>query len=193
MYSVRRASSIQKGLTLIELIVGIAILGIMAAIAIPSFTETIQSNRQAANVNSFLASLKFARSEAIKRSATITVCKSSNQSSCNIQGNIWENGWIVFFDRNGDGIRTVTSTPDTNETLLRANASLNSGLTLRPTATFNNNITYTSKGINQDITAGLFSFCDGRGASEARAVSISATGSTTSTKTQLDGSALTCP
>lgn len=55
-----------NGFTIIELMVVVAVLAIAAAVAVPSFTNVIEANRLASETNRLLASINFARSEAVK-------------------------------------------------------------------------------------------------------------------------------
>jgi type IV fimbrial biogenesis protein FimT len=64
----------QRGFTLLELMVAITVLGILTALAVPSFTTTINRNRLAGQSNELLAAMQFARSEAIRTSASVTFC-----------------------------------------------------------------------------------------------------------------------
>src|SRR5690625_7896883 len=61
----------QKGFTLIELMVTIAILAIVLAIATPSFNNIILSNRIDSVAQELHGSLQLARSEAVKRKEQI--------------------------------------------------------------------------------------------------------------------------
>ncbi|MBW8811742.1 MAG: prepilin-type N-terminal cleavage/methylation domain-containing protein [Lysobacter sp.] len=54
------------GFTLIELLVTIAIAAILLALALPTFTESIRANRVSTATNQMLATLNFARSEAVR-------------------------------------------------------------------------------------------------------------------------------
>ncbi len=81
------------GFSLVEMMVTILILGILAAIAIPSFSEAILSTKLRSYANSLVGSAFLARAEAIKQNAPVTLCVSANGTSCETGG--WEQGWIV--------------------------------------------------------------------------------------------------
>jgi len=92
------------GFTVTELVMVMTIIGIVAAIGIPSFKYVTTSNRISSEINGLLGDMQFARSQAIKEGQTVTVCSSSDGATCNIgpAGNIWSTGWIVFLDSNGN-------------------------------------------------------------------------------------------
>lgn len=79
-----------NGFTLIELLVLVVILATVAAFAIPSFTQVIQSNRVATQVNTLIASLNLARSDAVKSSTTVKVTAYTSGGVTNFM-----NGWCV--------------------------------------------------------------------------------------------------
>jgi type IV fimbrial biogenesis protein FimT len=82
-----------RGFTLIEMMVAIAVLAILSMIAVPSFREASLSSQLRSSANNFIATANFARSEAIKRGTAVTMCVSTDGSSCASGG--WEQGWIV--------------------------------------------------------------------------------------------------
>ena len=58
-----------KGLTLIELMVTLAVGVILMTATIPAYTAMTQRSEIASSINAFVSELRFARSEALKRSA----------------------------------------------------------------------------------------------------------------------------
>lgn len=73
-----------KGLTLIELMIGLAVFSVLLTIGIPSFNNIIQNSRLTTQTNELLGSLMAARSEALKRNATVVVGLTSTH---------WTEGW----------------------------------------------------------------------------------------------------
>jgi len=87
------------GFTLIELIITLTILGILVGLAVPSFNDAALSSKLTGFSNSLVASAQLARSEAIKRNAPVTLCASSNGTSCAATAD-WAVGWIVLSGAN---------------------------------------------------------------------------------------------
>ena len=101
-----------QGFTLLELMVVLAIVAILTTLAAPSFTRLVQANTISINVNTFMADLRYARSESTRRGGGVVMCRSdapeaavpvcSTTSGADVRG--WVSGWLVYFDANRDGI-----------------------------------------------------------------------------------------
>jgi len=153
-----------KGFTLIELMITLAIAAILLGLAAPSFNGLIKDNRLTTQINGLSASLNLARSESIKRSLTVTVCKSNGGTQC---GGDWSDGWIVFEDINGNGA------VDTGDIIIRVNAALSSGNTL--VFPGKNRVTYKADGFAIGYNS-TFTLCDARGYTESKGLVVSNSG-----------------
>jgi len=91
------------GFSLIELMVVIAIAAIISGLAAPSFTRMLNANRIQTSASALQSDMSYARTEAVRRGAWVSICPSSNQTSCDTT-NTWQNGWIVFYDAIGNGV-----------------------------------------------------------------------------------------
>lgn len=154
------------GFTLIEMMVVLAIAGIVIGVGIPKISIFFQSSRMTTNTNALVGAFQIAKSEAIKRQGPVTVCRSANQTSCDLNAdNTWEDGFIVFFDANAN--RVVNGGTDI---ILRINAGAEGNdVTIRSDTTFNNEhqyITFTSRGHPKNAAAlqsATYVICDDRG------------------------------
>lgn len=108
--SLRHSSSLQaqSGFTLPELLVTVAIAGILLGIAVPSFSEFIKGMAVRSASFDLYSALTLARSEAIKRNREVVLTPATNG---------WKDGW------------TVTVTVGGTSTVLNKQAAL-SGLTV---------------------------------------------------------------
>lgn len=88
----------QKGFTLIELMVTIAVLAIIVGWAIPSMYSLINQNRLTATSNQMLGVINQARSEALRRADRVWVSPLDSTS--------WSSGIAIWRDADGDGNRS---------------------------------------------------------------------------------------
>lgn len=161
------------GFTLIELIVTMAVFGIVVAIAAPNMSSFLDSNRRAAQVNTFVSALNLARSEAVKRNTDITICTRNDAGTACDNTKAWDNGWLIFLDNNTLG------TVDAGDTILRVYEKIYKretpkDVTLKETVADARFLTYQSRG-QASITAS-FERCDDNGPAQARAIMITTSG-----------------
>lgn len=134
-----------NGFTLIELMMTIVIASVLLLAGVPSFNDLSKKNSLAAEVNALIADLQLARSEAIKRRQAVTVCKSTNLTSCATTGG-WEQGRIILDD---SGI------------VLRTHAPARGTITIRGTQPLANGIVFQGSGLIEG-SGGMLVFCDDR-------------------------------
>ncbi|MGV8959390.1 MAG: GspH/FimT family pseudopilin [Stenotrophomonas sp.] len=96
MYRMRNIA----GFTLIEMMITVSIAAIGMAIAFPSFTGVLRSNKVATGTNELIASFNLARTEAIRSNRGSGVCPSTTGAACN--GSDWSVGILIFADNDGN-------------------------------------------------------------------------------------------
>jgi type IV fimbrial biogenesis protein FimT len=104
-----------RGFTAIELLVVIAILGILAALAAPSFIGLTERWRVRDASEAMVSTVYLARAEAMRRGGGIVVRKNPNRDGCSLAKTNadWGCGWFVFHDLNNN------NRLDANEEVLR--------------------------------------------------------------------------
>lgn len=158
--------SSQAGVSLTELLVAIALMGIMTGFSVPSFRTLQLDAERSRQVNRFVQSIHLARSEAMKRNAIVSLCPSRDAATCAAAGTGWETGWVLFEnqDRDSPAVR------DAGEPLIQVYSPWRGGR-LR-----GNRLTLSLRSFGQAGVTSTYTFCDARGSSAARAVIVSQTG-----------------
>lgn len=127
---------------MLELLIALAIAAILLGLAVPSLQSFMSSSEMSATNNRFVYSLQTARSEAIKRSASVGLCPSINpladEPACG--GGDYAKGWIVFVDSDGSGLRSAT-----DEVVLQSEAT-SSAFTFTADTAFADRIYFTGSG-----------------------------------------------
>lgn len=90
-----------RGFTLIEVMVVIAILGVLASMAAPSFRSIIERWQVKSTTESLVSSIYLARTEAMKRGGGVQLAR-----GCDSGG--WECGWVIRIPDPADASKFVT-------------------------------------------------------------------------------------
>lgn len=187
---------------MLEILVVLAIVGILAALTAPSFTDSIRRNARDGAMLDLVSSIGLARSEAITRAATVSICRSTNQTACaGSTGADWDDGWIIFSDTGTVG--TVDGTDVVIEVQGPGNDQTKTTLKTRANGNFTGDfLRFNTNGFLENSSNGAyFKFCDKADVQlNARAVLLGNTGRPAMSPEQSDGihhdlagANLTCP
>lgn len=144
-----------SGFTLLELLITIAIAGLLVAIAAPNLSDILDDNVTTTQTNHFATAINVARSEAVKRNERVVICKRAG-NACDDSAD-WQDGWIVFVDLNGDNI------VDAGEEISFIDA-LREGYSLTPEPSGINLLAFEASGkassnLSGTFTGAAFSLC----------------------------------
>jgi type IV fimbrial biogenesis protein FimT len=180
----------QGGVTLIELLFTLVILGVLLSMGIPNMRDFLRNSRMTGYANDLLADINLARTESVKRRALVTICASANPTAtnptCAANDGTSFTGWVVFVDDanpNAASANDGNAAINTGETILRRHDVIG-GATARSDAGF---ISFANTGfarnVGTTVSATVVVMCDSRGnvdsgsgRSAARAVTIARTG-----------------
>ena len=164
----------QWGFTLVELVLVVAIAAVLATVGVPSWRALSEKLQLTGVSDAFVASLHLARSEAIKRQDRVALCKSADGIFCAPSGG-WDQGWIIFHDRNNNGRR------EEPEQILRRQQALPVALRLTGNLSVAEYVSFVPTGatklVGGGFQAGTLTVCweSGRTA-EARQIILNAAG-----------------
>jgi type IV fimbrial biogenesis protein FimT len=176
----KRRGARHSGFTLIELMVTVTVAAVLLAIAVPSFSRLIASNRLATQTNEFVGGLNLARTEAVRQGQGVSIRSDS-------AGIDFGTGWKVFKDPTSTGaapaaadvIRHAT-TPAGRTTLRRV--TLASGTYTDATSSLTDRmyVAFNARGGNNAGGSAYFRVCDAtNSALPGRVVQVTAVGRVT--------------
>lgn len=145
-----------RGFTIIELMVVVALVGIIASFAVPSFQTMIANSRLASASNDLVGVVNFARAEAVKRGRSVFVSPTS--------GTDWADGVSVWMDTGSmDGVMQAS------EELRRTN-SMPGDVSITSSAS---SIQFTGSGmLPNGSSATTVDLCDGRSGETGTQISV---------------------
>lgn len=151
---------IQKGFTLIELMVTLVVLGILLSLGAPSFTAWIRDSRIDGIAQNTAAALKLARSEAVTRQAVVTVN--------------WSDG-DIYVDANGAGDAFNAAA----DTLIKDGLNLTGDGVTIDSSSDDNFLSFRTDGTLNEPAGITLGICDSRGAAEGWDITVNTVGRTT--------------
>lgn len=108
----------ESGFTIVEMMVVVLILGVLTAIALPSFRPVFERWRVKNSMDSLQNSFYLAKSEAIKRSGGIMMRKRNSFGNCVSTGNAdWKCGWDIL-DSDMNVLHTIEISPNVELTMV---------------------------------------------------------------------------
>jgi len=115
----------QRGVTMIELLITMAIAAIVLGLAAPNFLESMRANRARSAGQQLATLLNEARTEALKRNLPVLVCPSNDGATClsTPTAAAWAGTVIACYDADGNGAcdTSTLAAPNPIRVLNRAN------------------------------------------------------------------------
>lgn len=135
----------QGGFTLLELLVTVAVAGVLLGLAIPAFTQVAMRNQLAVTSNQILLAAGTARQLAVSGNRAVAFCAGRAEVGCHGDWSLQE--WLVFEDQDRDGVF------DSGERLhLERQSSGSAYLTLAANGPFRNRVVFTPTGRAETAT-----------------------------------------
>lgn len=170
----RNTRTTQRGATLVELMMTLAVMGVLAGLSMPYLKDMLSNWRITSQTNELLSDLSIARGQAAALATTVTVCASSDGATCT---GTWDQGRIVFTDANADaaistGDQLLRYTPAINSatSLVAANLATTGRIQFRP----------TGMATGATGTGATFKLCDYRTGAFGRTITVSPFGRSSS-------------
>ncbi|SRR5690554_3943025 len=114
-----------QGFTIIELMVAIAVAGVLLSVAVPSFQNIARNNAVRTATNDLIATINLARQQSMSMRSEVSITPATGG---------WSNGWSIEFDQASAGEdadydvnESVTITSTATELAFRARGGMATG------------------------------------------------------------------
>ena len=159
------------GVTLIELMVTLAAVAIVAGLGVPSFLRLLARHAVAAQAEELQDAVRMGRSEAMKRSGPVVLCRTdaADPGHCAGNGGSWQT-WLLFTDLGRTGAFVL------GDSVVRAHTEASQRMTVASDAA---SIRFDATGIaHADVGHPVFTFSPAGGANvgEERRVCVNPRG-----------------
>ena len=167
-YYAKRSPANLSGFTFIELIISISVTSILAAIAIPNFSDFMVQLRVDNEIYQLQRMLLVARNAAINHGQKAILCPLNDNSQCTTQ---WQNELSVFIDVNNN----KTFDPTNNEVLVTTKSAIKAGDKLLY-GKGRNKVTFKPTGQLSGLANGTFRYCPKIHKNHARGIIVARSG-----------------
>lgn len=145
-----------RAFTIVELVIALAVSGLLAAAAAPTFHDWLSAYQLSNHAKHLAETMTRARTEAIRRGHRVNLCKSSDRRQCADHGS-WEAGFLLYVDVNRDG------RVDAGEPVLGIEDRAPPGITITANRPLDAYVSYTSIGharmLNGALQMGTLTVC----------------------------------
>ena len=191
----RSARKRQRGFTIIEVLTVLTVIAVLARIAVPALHNFMMSNSMVSANNQLVASLNYARNQAVAQRSAVLFCKTANPQAttptCDTSSTTtYSEGWVVYnswTDSSGNAhtniMKVVVPNSVTNITIKgNSGSSIGSEIDFTPLGIPETGLSGSS--VTAITGTSYFVLCDSRGWANsglyARVVLITTTGQITS-------------
>jgi type IV fimbrial biogenesis protein FimT len=164
----------QSGLTIVEIMITLAIAAVLLGIALPAFDGFIEQRRMTTQVNAFLLSVQYSRSEATRRGTNVSMIALDASDDADE----WGPGWCVVA---GNPAPANCPAPGAVTSLRRFDAMAPNTLTGEGALDTVDRLTFNSRGLLVGAVGGTLDLC-GAAAGSGRRISLAATGRASSSE-----------
>ena len=188
MFNQQTKYSQQSAFSLIELMIVLAIIGVLGALAAPNFTTLIQNNRLSSKTNDIINLISLTRQLSITRGLTVTACHTDNAditlTTCGGGTNSdWSDGFLIYAaqPRTLSDKKTLKNYDKNNDALIKQIQLADDSVTIT-ISNGNDHLSFNKEGLLRPAGILNFTVCDdGRTKETGRRIDVSATGSTSIT------------